>query len=288
MPAAARVVPASSLAVAAAVAISVAAAPLAAQTPAGPSPFAPPPGEPVQVLVLGTYHFANPGLDVVKTEVADVLAPARQQEIESIVESLARFRPTKIAIEAPPSSRARFDSLLGAYRAGSHTLSRDERQQIGFRLASKMGLTRLHPIDEKGEFPFQQVMGYLQQKDTATLGWLQRAIGYVTAEENRMQREMGVTANLRKRNERESIAMAHQLYMRLAPIGAGDGFVGADLVSKWYDRNLRIFANLRAMAEPGDRIVVIYGAGHSAILRELVAASPGMKVVEALDYLPAK
>jgi hypothetical protein len=27
-----------------------------------------------EILVLGTYHFANPGLDIVQTQVADILS----------------------------------------------------------------------------------------------------------------------------------------------------------------------------------------------------------------------
>ncbi|CAN5736878.1 hypothetical protein BH23GEM8_BH23GEM8_22260 [soil metagenome] len=43
------------------------------------------------VLVLGTFHFANPGLDVIQTEVADVLSASRQAEIRAVVAALARF-----------------------------------------------------------------------------------------------------------------------------------------------------------------------------------------------------
>ena len=271
--------------------VALPAAPLLAQSPAPampPRPVLAPPGEPVRVMVLGTWHFDNPGLDVVKTEVADVLAPERQREIERVAEALARFRPTKIAIEARPAAGARFDSLYAAYRAGTHTLSRDERQQVGFRLAKQFGHARLWPIDHGGDFPFQQLMAYAQTRDTASFGFVQRAIQWVTAEENRRQRELGVIGNLRERNAPEDIAEGHAFYMRLAAIGAGDGNVGADLLSKWYDRNIRIYANLRAAAEPGDRILVIYGSGHSAILRELVRATAGMEVVEALGYLPER
>ena len=34
------------------------------------------PADKAQVLVMGTFHFANPGLDMIKSPVADVLSPA--------------------------------------------------------------------------------------------------------------------------------------------------------------------------------------------------------------------
>ena len=241
---------------------------------------------PAQVMILGTYHFANPGLDVVKTEVADVLSPAKQGEIARVVEALARFRPTKIAVEAPPASAARLDSLYRAYRAGRHALSRNEIEQLGFRLAGRLEHGRVYPIDHTGEFPFEAVMQYAQAHDPAFVAYAQRTITAVTAEENRRQKELTIGQNLRERNNPRTIAMEHGVYTRLARVGAGDNYVGADLVSKWYGRNIRIFANLQRIAEPGDRILVIFGSGHAAILRELVRYYPEMALAEALDYLP--
>jgi hypothetical protein len=258
---------------------------LATYAPGAAAQQQPEPG--VRVLVLGTYHFANPGLDVVQTEVADVLEPGRQAEIARVVEALARFRPTKVAVEVLPAGGARLDSLYAAYRAGGLALPRGEEYQLGFRLAAAAGHARVHPIDHRGEFPFGPVMQYAQAHDPAFLSLIQQTLGQVTAEENRRQRELSIGGNLRLRNDPAEIAAGHGLYMQFARLGAGDGFVGAELLSKWYDRNIRIFSNLQRLAEPGDRVLVIIGSGHSAILRELVRSTPGMELVEAVDYLPA-
>ena len=72
-------------------------------------------------------------------------------------------------------------------------------------------------------------------------------------------------------NEPETLARGRGLYMRFARVGAGDTHVGAELVAKWYERNIHIFANIQHLAEPGERIVVIIGSGHAPILRELIA-----------------
>ena len=55
--------------------------------------------------------------------------------------------------------------------------------------------------------------------------------------------------------------------------------------SKWHKRNIRIFANLARIAEPGDRIIVIFGSGHSPLLRYFVESHAQMKLVEPNDYL---
>lgn len=242
--------------------------------------------EPSQVMVLGTYHFANPGLDVVKTEVADVLSVEKQREIRESVDALARFRPTKIAVEAPPASAPRLDSLYRAYQAEKYELARDETEQLGFRLAARFEHARLYPIDHKGEFPFGTVMEHAQKHDPAFVEYVQKTLAEITAEENRRQRELSIGENLRQRNDPQRIAADHGTYMRFVRVGAGDTYVGADLVSKWYERNIRIFSNLQRIAKPGDRILVIFGSGHAAILRELIQYAPDMVLIEPRGYLP--
>lgn len=252
----------------------------AAQQPA-------PQSEPrAQILVLGTYHFANPGRDVVKTEVADVLTPAKQTEIEEIVQALARFRPTKIAVEVRPNRAGSLDSLYAAYRAGRHALSRNEVQQLGFRLADRFRHPRLYPVDHEGEFHFGAVMQYAQEHDPVFVERVQRTLADITAEENRLHKERSIGEILRLKNEPEGIARGHGHYVDMAHVGAGDTYVGADLLSKWYARNIRIFSDLQRIAGPEDRILVIFGAGHAAILRELIAADPKLELVEANEYLP--
>jgi len=241
--------------------------------------------QPIDVLFLGTYHFANPGLDVVRTDVADVLAADRQAEIIAIVNALARFQPTKIAVERTADAAPRLDSVYAAYRAGDHPLTRNEIQQIGFRLAAMLGLERLSPIDVHGDFPFDAVMAYATAHDSDFVRFIEAAIASVTAEENRRQ-TLSIAENLALRNDPADIAQGHAFYLRIATVGAGDTYVGADLVAKWYDRNIRIFANLQRVAQPGDRILVLFGSGHAAILRELIQHDSRMRLIEPRDYLP--
>ena len=66
--------------------------------PYPPQPYPPP--APVQVMILGTYHFGNPGLDLHNMKSESVLTPGRQKELDDIATRLAKFNPTKIAVEA--------------------------------------------------------------------------------------------------------------------------------------------------------------------------------------------
>ena len=61
--------------------------------------------KPVEILLLGTFHFDNPGLDVAQFKNANILSPERQAEIRTVVEKLKKFNPDKLFIEARSSRK---------------------------------------------------------------------------------------------------------------------------------------------------------------------------------------
>lgn len=246
------------------------------------------PGDPAELLILGTYHFANPGLDVLQFEVPDPLSPEKQREILRVVEAVAAFRPTKIAVESRPERSGELDSLYRAYRDDRHEPSRNEIQQIGFRLADRFGLDRLHPVDHPGEFPFEPLMEYAQQHDPDFVAWLERFSAQKTEETNRQHRELTVGEILRHMNDPEVLAADQAAYLGIARVGAGDSQVGADLLSSWYERNIRIHSNIQALTEPGARILLVIGAGHAPILRELARADPRIRLADSREHLPER
>ena len=87
----------------------------------------------VQVMVLGTYHFGNPGQDVVNTQIDDVLSPRRQAELQTLTRRLAAFKPDKVMVErrATPPDSLELPGYLD-WRQGKHQTRRNEVEQIGF------------------------------------------------------------------------------------------------------------------------------------------------------------
>ena len=61
--------------------------------------------------------------------------------------------------------------------------------------------------------------------------------------------------------------------------------MGANWVMLWYGRNLRIFDNIVRGTRPGDRVLVVYGAGHGNLLRQLAADSGLYRVEDATRWL---
>jgi hypothetical protein len=280
---------ARSLALPFALSLSIAAGSLAQEHAPEPATCGPDDGR-IEVLLLGSYHMANPGADLFNVEADDVLAPARQREIADVVDRLAAFRPTRVAVESvwgDTGAPARYR----AYRAGAHELSRGEEEQIAFRLAARMELPDVDPIDEDGDFPIGPVQA-LAESDSTLARLLADGFEAGQAAVQTMGRwlaEGTIGETLYRINTPEAIRGAHDPYLRfLLPIVGETSAPGAELLAAWYERNIRIFANLHRLGlEPDDRVFLVFGAGHIPILRQLVEDSPYFCVEEPLRYLPA-
>ncbi|MEM8724778.1 MAG: DUF5694 domain-containing protein [Pseudomonadota bacterium] len=248
--------------------------------------------EPVEVMVLGTYHFANPGLDAVNIEVDDVLAPKRQREIAVLVDTLAEWAPTKIAVE----NQARPPGLLMADYANTDQLlatDRNESIQVGFRLAKELGHEAVYGYDEQSEegepnyFPLGKVQAFAEANGgSELLGKLFAEVQAMATEEQAKLPQQSIAESLITHNDTERVGAMHdRLYYSLLKIGDGDEQPGAELNAYWYMRNAKMFAKIDMLAEPGDRVLVIAGSGHATWLKHFVRRMPGYKLVEALPYV---
>jgi len=237
-----------------------------------------------EILVLGTYHMANPGHDLYNMQADDVQSPKRQQEIAQLIEVLKRFHPTKIAIEADTQSQ-KVGKEYSDYVAGKYTLSRNEIDQIGYRLAKELGHHAVFPVDVDGEFPWQRVVNYAkangraEKLDAINSGW-----GTQVKEEDDFLRSHTVLEMLEYLNSDSRAAKDVALYYATVPYGDPLDYAGPDLLAAWYQRNIRIYNNIVKLIEsPNDRILVVYGSGHLGWLRQDIANDATVKLRKLAD-----
>ena len=264
--------------------------PTTAQQP--PSP--PDPGAavaPVQVMVLGTVHFGNPGQDLHNVQVDDVRTPAKQAELREVADRLARFRPTKIAVEATTDRPDLVYPRYESFTPETLTENPDERVQIGFRLARQLGLPAVYGIDEQSDtvdyFPFDRVQTYAKEHGQgAMLEDFDRRVGAMAQAMEAAQRTTPLRLLLADLNEPEKTLSDHRnFYYALLPLGDAKAQPGAELNGGWYLRNAKIFAKLTQVAKPGDRVLVVFGGGHKYWLQHFVRETPGFVLVEPGEYL---
>lgn len=240
-----------------------------------------------QVMVLGTYHFANPGRDAVRSRLRDTMSSTRQEEIAELVKRLSAFRPTKIAVESQPQNAAKLNGNLAAYRAKTYDLGANEIEQVGFRLAAQSQIDTLLLIDNQLDLDFSRLMGFMQAKEPDRAQKFGMQIQQIGAKFEDWDSRFSVGALLAIHNNPTFIKQSHQFYVSLCDTTDGTDYPGADILGDWYKRNARIYGNLRKGIAKGDRVLVIYGSGHAKILRELIQDSGDLELVEASKYLPA-
>jgi hypothetical protein len=247
--------------------------------------------EPVQVLILGTHHFGNPGLDLHNVKTDDVRTPAKQAELADVAARLARFNPNKIAVEAISEREDLTTKKFDAFTPETLTKDTDERVQIAFRLARKLGHKSVYGIDEQSDkidyFPYDKVQDYAKTHgQAATLDALNAEVAMMINKMEADQKTKSVRELLLSQNQPDRIDADHSnFYYAMLALGDSKTQPGADLNGYWYLRNAKIFAKLTQIAKPGDRILVAFGAGHSYWLRHFVRNTPGFALIEANDYL---
>ena len=237
-----------------------------------------------QILFLGTYHMAG-SRDYIQIAADDVLSPKRQREIQELVHRLAAFHPTKIMVEAPVVRDSSLNANYRRYLEGKDTLTRNEIDQIGFRLARRLGHQRVYAIDYPQNEDIRSVMAWAgRHGDTAFINLVQRS-GQRMQEQAQMLSGMTIPDYLRMINSAEEDTLGQSAYLRMARVGRDTTYVGADVVASRYARNIKIYANMTRLIEPGDRVLVIYGAGHGHLLREFIRHSDDLELVPAENYL---
>ena len=253
-----------------------------------------------QVLLLGVFHFAGEQVDANTTPTSlrvDMLSPERQREVEELINNLVKFKPTKIAIEAPPIYQHLYDSLYQVWFAGTLKTSAaflaDEKVQLAFRLAKRLGLPTLYPVDAQAlRFhlsPTDSLVTYQKyenQTDTAEAYWDQR-YDLEKAHQDSLAFFLPLKDYLRYLNDGDKRARTIGRWLITTQKGSATEPIGADgFITRYFNRNVRIYANIQRLVERKDeRILVIYGATHMYLLKTLFAASPEFQLQDIQPYL---
>ncbi len=258
------------------------------------------PEKPIQVLTLGTFHFQFPNLDVVKVEddsKIDVLSDDHQSELERIAQHLIDFNPTHIIVEHKAAKQKELDEEYQQFLSGSPSqvwqLPRSEVYQLGFRLAKKLGHNTIFAADTWGKM-YSEIDTILNDKvKVAEFSHYyknnpDKALRFDTGEP--LYKTHSISAELLRINDESYIehTLGNYLIGQFKYESDENEYLGADFeTGRWFSRNLRIFRNIqRVPAQPGDRILVIFGSGHMNLLNLFFDASPEYSRLYLNEFLP--
>lgn len=250
-----------------------------------------------KTMVLGVFHFQDFGLDSYKPKFPfNILEPKRQLELDSLLEKIAKYKPTKILVE---SNRIKMDSTINdrfqKFRKGEFDINdkKNEIYQVAFKLAEKLNHHRIYCSDASAPWFGVELDwdNYDEESYLKSLGQYEKASRYnyeqVYEFHDSLKTVQSLTEHLRILNNPLDRLKDHQSYLTSIIEGAGDNYLGADNVGRQYRRNLRIFANAYDLTDFGkeERLLLIYGSGHVWQLRQLFTDSPDFDYVEVNDYL---
>lgn len=269
-----------------------------------PAPATPP----IEIMLLGSVHFGQTGF-YRDSPSADLFTQQRQAEVAQVNEQLRRFKPDLILIEREPEEQATVDSLYALFRTDRLQLpnlpdgrGRAEQYQFGFKLAKSLNLSRIYGVDFYNGTSTRILTG------GQNIEIYLNALGAFASKGREIEAQfktggLSLKDFLKVLNSPELLRMTYQTLF-VAPARVRNGqftnpdasidttrlhprYIGAEFISHFYGRELKIYSNIvtTQLREKGQRILVIMGQRHAAVLTKIFADDPAYRIVPVSQYL---
>lgn len=250
-----------------------------------------------ELLLIGTFHYNNPGRDVAKTKSFDILNEESQTELDEISQKIKEFNPTKIFVEWPYDEQKGLDSLFQIYKEGQYfendSLSdfylKNEIFQLAFRVAKLSKHNEVRAIDYNNtDFPYDSLMTVISNNDPFELqNKIEKTIQTLTSDfDDKIAGGASLLELTYHMNTTGFRKMSNEFHNEI-PLLAGnrDNFIGPYLTSEWFKRNLYMWSLIQKDVHDDDRIMVLLGASHAAIIKKFIDENDTWKVVELQDLM---
>lgn len=167
--------------------------------------------------------------------------------------------------------------------------SRNENFQIGARLAARLGLERVYPVNDhtgdRHQLPNMRAFG-----QSVTLAWSidRSALDQMIATEQRLARADDLLPLYRMINHPEQLSFLADRNVGVAMRAAGEPpYYPQIWVNGWEIRNLRMVGNILEVVRdrPGSRVLNIVGSSHKPWFDAWLGQMPGVEIVDALEVL---
>lgn len=260
-------------------------------------------GQNREVLILGTAHYSN-----IKSD--SITSVQKQKELREILDAIKKFNPQQILVERPSVQDSIFNTAFEYTKKGQklpeniNWLLNNEIYQLGIKLAVELKLPQsvqgidwrlpdLNSTDnhftndiEKNYFFYAKSIlspNIKYEADNAyseSIAAIHRQFGkYYGIEKNIPLKEMYLVLNQRENIEKLYLAnRLSELYL--------DTKFGAERTEIGSFRDYKTFrSSLNTIKPETKRVLIIYGAGHTHMLRQLFQFSGQFKLREIDEFL---
>ena len=215
------------------------------------------------ILLLGTFHFHEEKTDFNLDEV--------QLQLDIFCRRISKFSPNAVAVELDKTKYG--DKVCISKDKWRHNLS-SESFSVGGRIASFSGLEYIYPVDKVLPLNAEMLGNEIWERIMPRLNFLKKC---------------DEISDIRKKyqflNSSEYRLQDANIYLDINVENRDGDYFESRCLSDWYLRNLCIFSNLQNLAKEHDRILVLYGAGHIPILRDLINTADNMNWVDPNLYI---
>jgi Family of unknown function (DUF5694) len=259
---------------------------------------------PKEVLLIGTFHFNNPGFDVAKINTFNVMSDKSQAELETMSDKIKAFNPDKIFVEWEYNEQTGLDSLYDLYVKNQYFdfvkkkfpkstfYTQNEIVQLAFRVAKKANHTQVYAMDYPNtDFPYDSVMTVITQAKQLKLKQeIEDETKEFVKKTNAEFEKFNLTDNiLRCNNDADRKSDIGWYISRMNIAGKTDNFIGPFLVSEWYKRNIYMLSIIQKLTTPTDKkIMILAGASHIGMMKEFLLLDKNYKIVELKEVLEKK
>ena len=244
----------------------------------------------IEVMIIGSYHMAGSSADVIHIDGGNVLSDRRQRELADITSALGAFAPTVVVTERVTEAPGYIDPKFLEYNDEMLATVPNERVQLAYRLAGQEGVKRVYGLDEQpsdGEpdyFPLGKLMAHLE-----ATGQAEKMQALIDRAQSQIETFMADTEDdhlaVRLIGANNGFLDSPEFYYAMSDFDVGEDQPAAELQAYWFMRNAKIWSKLIDVTEPGDRVIVVYGAGHKFWLEHMAEMTPGFTKVDPVPYL---
>ncbi len=166
-------------------------------------------------------------------------------------------------------------------------MTANEVDQIGLRLAKELNHKQIYTVDWQGNFDMDRVLkAAAANNQTAITEGVMNTFKGFGAKYDAMMKTATITEILRSMDDEKEIELLHRAYLATIRVGSADDYAGADLARDWYERNLKIYANiLRITESKTERILVLIGGSHVKLLQQFAVESGDFELEKLSKYL---
>ena len=242
--------------------------------------------EKIKVLNLGVFHFGITP-DANKTEY-DENDKKSLLEIEEITKAIAEFKPTIILVEEVPKNQIILEQEFKKYKedpSEQTKFSGKETEILGFEIGRLANTKRIIGIDHKLKYMYN-ADDFAKSLDAKKYFVVKERLE-AYSEKRKDVKEIGLKQKLLSINTEDYYNYLINVNADLLTYANSvDKFEGADQAAKFYQRNLRMYANINKIKlNLNDRILIISGAAHASFFNKFISRSPIYELVDLKKLL---